>query len=35
MERSGVEYQFTWNLVDLGGDAEVAGQPSQALSTVH
>lgn len=27
MERSGVQYSFTWNLVDLGGDPEVASEP--------
>jgi hypothetical protein len=27
MERSGVQYRFTWNLVDLGGDPEVASEP--------
>jgi|SwirhirootsSR2_FD_contig_31_10869058_length_732_multi_3_in_0_out_0_1 hypothetical protein len=35
MERSGVELRFTWNLVDLGGEGEVAAQPSQAFSTAQ
>lgn len=35
MERSGVEYRFTWNLVSFTGDGEVAVQPSATLSDVH
>jgi hypothetical protein len=34
MERSGLQYQFTWNLVDLLGDEEeVAAEPQSA--TIH
>jgi hypothetical protein len=33
MERDGLAYRFTWNLVDLGGDADVASEP--ATSEIH
>jgi hypothetical protein len=34
MERSGLEYKFTWNLVDLGGD-DVVRESSPRAAAIH